>query len=139
MTPAPRPRKLTNDDLHRSLAFWEAGPLRKILELEFDLVLDEELLQRGVTASADVCGILHDAVVPEVFLFLTENIPWTAAEERRLTLSLVHQHAIHGEIRRRLSVQLDRLGSSLGSAKRKVREVSSNGTLSLLSLLPQEQ
>ncbi len=139
MTATPRPRTLTKNDLDRSLDFWEAGPLRKILEIEFDLVLDEESQRRGVSASADACRLLHDAVVPEVFLFLTKNIPWSPAEERRLTLSLAHQRAIHAEIRRRLAVQLDRLESSLRKAKVPIESMSAGNLPAFLSLLSQER
>ncbi len=139
MTTSPRPRQLTPDDLDRSLEFWEEGPLRKILELEFDIVLDEELQRRGAAAGAEMCRLLHDAVVPEAFLFLTKNIPWTPAEERCLALSLVHQHTIHRELRRRLSVQIDRLGTSLASAKRGIDASSADRGSFFLALLPQER
>ena len=138
MPALPRPRPLSKQDLDRPLNFWEEGPLRKILEMEFDLILEEELARRGVSASAGVCNVLHDAVVPEAFLFLTKNVQWTPSEELRLALSLMHQKAVHREILGRISVQIDRLETSLGRAKSLVHDEDTPGLPVFLHLCPQE-
>ncbi len=117
MSTPPRSRRLSSEDLDRPLDFWENGPVRQILEMEFELVLEQELTARELSLDALVCDLLHDAVIPEVILFVTQKMHWTHQEERRMALTLVNEKRVRREIVRRLSRQLERFGPLLTRQK----------------------
>ncbi len=94
----------------RPLDFWERGPIRQILELEFEAALLRAIGERGMRVTAETEQIIHDAVVPEAFLFVTQAEGWSPEEEGKGRFTLAHQQAIQREMARLIANRLAQAG-----------------------------
>jgi hypothetical protein len=57
------------DDDDVPLSFWESGPVRQLVDLEFQAALIREANAWGVRVTPDEEKALHDAIVPQAFCF----------------------------------------------------------------------
>ncbi len=67
----PTQNSLSHDD-DQPLSFWEHGPVREIVELEFDAALVREMQLSGVRVSPERERELRDAIVPQAFESATD-------------------------------------------------------------------
>ena len=104
--------------MDRSLAFWEQGPIREIVEMEFALALLKQTRKRGIGIDRETERHLHDAVLPEVVLFLVENVRWSPKEERRKRFTRAHQDILRQEMNRGLGAALAGLDDIQHEARR---------------------
>lgn len=63
--------KLSLDTL--SLWVCEKGPIREIVEIEFDVCLDRIVREEGVHVPVGTVQVLHDQVLPSVFIELLDG------------------------------------------------------------------
>ncbi len=94
------------DDCDRSLDFWERGPIRRILELEFEAAFVQVMGDTGRRMDAAEEKRVHDAVVPEVFLFVTDNVEWSQGETEAGHFTLARQQLIRREMDRLICMHL---------------------------------
>ena len=65
------PKKISIDDM--TLAFLEHGSIRKIIEMEYELALEQFIRERDMTLKALEERELHDHIIPVAFEFLAEK------------------------------------------------------------------
>ncbi len=101
------PTPHTDPDLDRTIFFWERGPVRRMVEDEFDIELMRQLAERNIMFDVPEERRLHDRVVPEAFLFVAEHLAWTAEEQTRGLFSPEHRTLLQQHISTLLCRELD--------------------------------
>jgi siroheme synthase len=90
-----------------SLAFWETGPIRDIVETEFEMALIDALGKRGRRLDADEEKQLHDAVVPDALLEAMER-EFIGAGKHPGEFLVRKQPELQRDIADKLRIALDR-------------------------------
>lgn len=98
----------TLDTTRLPLSFFQSGPLRNILEMEFELcVLDLAGMEDNITKGEEYA--LHEIVVPELFFQLLEHEDWLAGGQMEAAISLQIQRWIQAHLRSSIPIALRRI------------------------------
>src|SRR3989338_2904190 len=84
------------------VSFYEHGPVRQIVETEFEACLMHHLMHRDARVDRETEKIIHDAVVPLCVLDITENARTLRMERNRYVLSM----PCHLKISRRMNREI---------------------------------
>jgi hypothetical protein len=90
-----------------TLAAWEHGPLREIVETEFEMAIIDAIGKRGLRLTPQEERILHDAVVPDACLAAIERQFITQGPGHGSVFHLRKQHELQRMIVESLEIVLD--------------------------------
>ncbi len=109
------------NDLDYTLDFWESGPIRQLLEMQFEITVLEEARKKGIDMTAERRKALHDRVIPAAFDAVLRKI----CAEPSIDLGTRESRIIvQGEVRRLIRSNLGPVQGAAASPQRK-RRVSS--------------
>lgn len=115
MTPTPSP---TLDLAQESLATFERGPIRELIETEFELAVMQHIRNSHLPITHDYELTLHDAVVPAVFVYVMDHMKLDPREGKTGAFTVYHLQDMRRELHRLLSRLLERMPNMPGKGQK---------------------
>lgn len=103
---------------NQTLATYERGPIRELIETEFELAVMQHIRVTNRPVTQDYESELHDAVVPAVFTYMMEHMAIETREGNTGTFTVYHLQQMRKELHRQLNTMLEIEGPAAGIPKK---------------------
>lgn len=108
----------TLDLLEKPLAEFERGPIRQLIETEFELAVMQHIRATHLPITRDYESTLHDVVVPAVFSYVLEHMKLDVREGGTGGFTVYHLQDMRRQLHTMLSQLLEAMKSADGKSEK---------------------